>query len=315
MTLVRLNFRTGEEHVYPAPVHDVLAGYDWIVEHLLPKRGITRPGRSDHLGRIAVCGELIGGSLASMLALTECRIGQPGVVAAAVNNPILDWVDIEGTPNNSKTPSMTKLEPTTTAVHLRNQLFRKPEHYFDPFASPLLFFRSAGRSVPPTPVEAPTDDLEYLAFLERGEFSREQQILSGLPLSGPESEDADPPNEVRRKASKRYPSTALGLRLPKLRISAGAQSLWKGQAKEFAQALKKSHLRQSKASDFGRKVLLKEEIEVLDKDSKREYLARESEAAQEAQLCIEDVMGLWDDSPSGKARTMATGQWLRDVLA
>jgi hypothetical protein len=34
----------------------------------------------------------MGGSIATMLALTECRIGESRIVAAAVNNPIADWV-------------------------------------------------------------------------------------------------------------------------------------------------------------------------------------------------------------------------------
>jgi hypothetical protein len=41
---------------------------------------------------MGVCGELIGGSLATMLALTECRLGESRIAAAAVNNPIVDWV-------------------------------------------------------------------------------------------------------------------------------------------------------------------------------------------------------------------------------
>lgn len=34
----------------------------------------------------------MGGSIATMLALTECRVGETRFVAAAVNNPIVDWV-------------------------------------------------------------------------------------------------------------------------------------------------------------------------------------------------------------------------------
>jgi hypothetical protein len=64
-----------------------LLGYDWVRENLLLDE-FERP----YLSRLGVCGELIGGSLATMLALTECRLGQSRIGAAAVNSPIVDWV-------------------------------------------------------------------------------------------------------------------------------------------------------------------------------------------------------------------------------
>ena len=94
--VVQLNYRCGRNNQYPGPIHDVLAGYDWIKTHLLPQRHVARAGRSERVGQVAVCGELIGGGLATMLAVTECQIGRPGIRAAAVNNPVLDWVDIDG---------------------------------------------------------------------------------------------------------------------------------------------------------------------------------------------------------------------------
>ena len=48
--------------------------------------------RRTSLRKLGVAGQLLGGSLASMLALTECRLGQSRVVAAALNNPIVDWL-------------------------------------------------------------------------------------------------------------------------------------------------------------------------------------------------------------------------------
>ncbi|KAH7119606.1 Alpha/Beta hydrolase protein [Dendryphion nanum] len=83
-TIVRVNYRCSPHHRFPTPIHDVTLAYDWILHNLLPDT--TRHAK------IAVCGELVGASLATMLALTECRIGQSRIVAAAVNNPIADWV-------------------------------------------------------------------------------------------------------------------------------------------------------------------------------------------------------------------------------
>ena len=86
-TVVRINYRASSLNQYPTPCHDVLLGYDWVCEHLLIDE-FSRP----YLARLGVCGELVGGSLATMLALTECRLGESRIGAAAVNNPIVDWV-------------------------------------------------------------------------------------------------------------------------------------------------------------------------------------------------------------------------------
>jgi hypothetical protein len=86
-TIVRINYRASTVHQFPTPCHDVLLGYDWVRENLLLDQ-FERP----YLARLGVCGELVGGSLATMLALTECRLGQSRIGAAAVNNPVVDWV-------------------------------------------------------------------------------------------------------------------------------------------------------------------------------------------------------------------------------
>jgi acetyl esterase/lipase len=86
-TVARINYRASSEYQYPTPFHDVLFGWDWIRENLLVDE-FKRP----YLARLGVCGELLGGSLATMLALTECRVGESRISAAAVNNPIVDWV-------------------------------------------------------------------------------------------------------------------------------------------------------------------------------------------------------------------------------
>lgn len=163
--IVRVNYRLSNSAQYPTPVHDVLAGYDWVLQHMLPKTSRT--------SRLGVCGELVGGSLATTLSLTECRLGGNRISAAAVNSPILDWLfrsaaddafDQAGFEDHQPSQrSKRKKQPPTRSWDLyarkkdlptgallraRRLLFRKPEDFFDRFASPILFFRSPDAEIP-----------------------------------------------------------------------------------------------------------------------------------------------------------------------
>ena len=141
------------------PVHDVLAGHDWVQKHLARTSiNLNQAYPSLEAANIGVCGELVGGSLASMLALTEGRSANGGIEAAAVGNPIVDWTslsaadndDVSQTSNSAENPiSMganheAPLLPFgkdrqsltyDTLLHLRSKLFAHAEKYFDPFAS------------------------------------------------------------------------------------------------------------------------------------------------------------------------------------
>ncbi|KAK5124966.1 hypothetical protein LTR85_001156 [Meristemomyces frigidus] len=323
--VVQLNYRVSRKHQYPTPIHDVLVGYDWVKQHLLSKRAISRTGRSELVGRVAVCGELVGGGLATMLALTECRIGQPGIVAAAVNNPVLDWTEIDDSDDHHPSfqlPGSAVGDATdlsTPLSQLRKQVFKKPEHFFDPFASPLLFLRSAGRDVPPAPPETPLDDMDILSLIERQDFYRQQQALSAIssqPYGA--TRDRDAGNAVdglaKRKTSKRYPSAALGLRLPPCHISSGGASPLSEQASDLTQRLRKSYLRQADAADFGRKVLEDDEIERLDEEEKAERRARDAEIRGKAKITECEGLGLWDNSKEGRSRVLEMAKWLREKL-
>ena len=314
LTIVQLNYRLSKDHVYPQPIHDVLAGYDWVKEHLLAKCAISRAGRPQHVGRIGVCGELIGGGLATMLALTECRIGEAGITAAAVSNPVVDWSGVDGEDRGvtvSDTDMAGRLET------LRGLLFQKPGHYFDPFASPSLFFRSAGKDVPRANSNAPADDLEHLAFLDREDFFRQQLVLNALShkYTNAEADDEDLPDEKpRRKTARRYPSASLGLKVPPFHISAGSMPPFEDQAGEFAHLLRKSFLRQAQASNFGRKVLSPAEIAKLDDDERLEQQAQVAKAYSKAQLEEYDGFGLWNDSRHGVKRVQEAAMWLKEKL-
>ncbi|KAK4976653.1 hypothetical protein LTR42_002696 [Elasticomyces elasticus] len=297
--IVQINYRLGNLHTYPAPVHDVLKGYDWIKEHLLPKRSISRVGRSETVGKVAVCGEFVGGGLAAMLALTECRVGQPGIVAAALSSPVVDWVDLEHVSSKAADTDDT----IASLPDLRSKLFRKPEHYFDPFASPMLFLRSAGYTIPPAPLDVPANDMDYLISLNR----QDSEMIAKPSLE----EEAAP---LKRNAT-RYPTPALGLRLPATYLQAGRKSpLLYGQADEFTRRLRQAHVRQAGQVDFGRKVLTEDEIDEMNESDKQEIAQREMEAREKVQLDVSQDSGLWDDSVAGTARIAKMGHWLRKAL-
>lgn len=109
-TIARINYRASPSHQYPNPVHDVLLGYDWVKDNLL-RDGFSQP----KLARMGVCGELMGGSLAVTLALTECRHGESRIGAAAVNSPIADWVFPDDLPVIPASELVEPLRPEETA--------------------------------------------------------------------------------------------------------------------------------------------------------------------------------------------------------
>lgn len=127
---------------FPTPIHDTLAAFDWVNENLHPRT----------LGTV---GARIGGALAVMLALTEPR----KVTATATISPITNWADLDNWcinkhTENEKSFDEGQLENAISPSELvpllstRERLFQIPCHYFSPFASPLLFLRSAGVVAP-----------------------------------------------------------------------------------------------------------------------------------------------------------------------
>ncbi|KAF2485477.1 hypothetical protein BDY17DRAFT_293687 [Neohortaea acidophila] len=307
--IVQVNYRLSRTERYPTPIHDVLSGYDWVRENLLPKRSIGRAGRSEHIGRLAICGELIGGGLASMLSLTECRVGEPGIVAAAINNPLVDWISLTIPSGGLKSTKRNKpaeddaLQPDLKALStLRAQLFHRPYDYFDSFASPILYFRSPGAEVPPAPA-LPLDEMDHLSLLERQELLQDED-MGDIPESPPQ-----------RKVSKRFPSKALRLRLPSFHISAGTSSPTRWQTEEFTTLLRKSVARQSKewseSADFGRKVLYDE-----DEGDLKDGQLRDVEADVDKKVRMDLCAGgsEWDDSDAGRKRVRQAAEWLRQAL-
>ena len=320
--IVRINYRLSPHHQYPTPVHDTLAGFDWILENILRKRAISRPGRADHVGRIGVCGELIGGGLASMLALTECRIGEPGVIAAAVNNPLVDWVSLDGMQQPDADATLESDSTVGRLLDLRHDLFSKPDRYFDPFASPMLLFRTSGTDVPPPPAEAVLDDMALLSLHERERYAKEYATTSADPKAVAEAiieASASPAIAVPRKASRRFPSVSLNLRLPSFHISSGSLAPFNQQSEDFTHVIRQSIIRQARqtttGSSFGRKMLLDDEEDEFEDEREKEVKARQkADAEEKAQFRRHQGLGLWDGSKEGQARVRDVAKWLGEKM-
>ncbi|KAL8723480.1 MAG: hypothetical protein Q9225_000213 [Loekoesia sp. 1 TL-2023] len=214
-TVVHIGYRLSKKDPYPKPIHDVLASYDWILRHLI------HPNHNDisdpsHTSRLGVCGELIGGSLAAMLALTECHTSKPGITATALSNPIVDW-----TPPLPKPPPNEGSPLDRHLFSLREQSFAEPEHRYDPFASPLLFFRTPA-------FELPTPTYGFSPLLHESspkQSSDDEKTSASIP---------------KRRSHRKYPPLDSGLRLPLTTIEIGETAPLRDQGIEFAQVMQRS---------------------------------------------------------------------------
>ena len=187
-----------------------------------------------------------------MLALTECHSYRTGVSAMVLSNPITDWTAFYteedalggGGGGGGKTKSSTSRKAAAAAaakaistrtsqkyptdpesptlnslLTTRTALFQYPEHYHDPFTSPLLFFRTSSTDLPPT------DPLSIF------------QQLSPSSSSSPET----PPSWIKnRRAHRRYPPLDSDLLLPRTRIDVGKENVLKSQGVELAESVNRS---------------------------------------------------------------------------
>lgn len=219
-----------EFYKYPTPVHDTLAGFDWIQNHLEP-------------ARLVVFGSHIGGSLALMLALTEAQ----SVQAVAAHEPVCDWPGLDeycaiedaedadpstsssdshhGSRIRSKRPPKAKSSRSPPPdllplLQAREQLFASPERCFDAFASPILFLRSAGRDTPrafPRYLTGPEYPVPTLKSTRKSTSAEQHAAPDGslwdrdvYPDGDAQSDlEASTPAVRRRKALSRWPPYGL----------------------------------------------------------------------------------------------------------
>lgn len=230
--------------------------------------------------KIGVCGELVGGSLATMLALTECfytpaELEPQGISALAVGNPILDWTVLEsshatrnaifrkvlGFPSGANNESLS----AGGLCGLREAFFLKAESYFDPFASPLLFFRTA-------PCEIPNE----------AAASSEHSLRNG----GLEDENHVLPPTKRRHSPRKYPPTGSNLLLPWTRVEVGKNFILKDQGVDLVEMMRKS-FRRSSVESVDEKNVVRREFEINEREG----------------------IGLWDEK-----HMQGIGQWFGEIL-
>jgi hypothetical protein len=149
-TVARINYRASPSHQFPTPVHDVLLGYDWVKDNLV-RDGFSRP----KLARMGVCGELMGGSLAVTLALTECRHGESRIGAAAVNNPIADWVFPDDLPVMPLSDLIEPLRPEETAFPADEDPMSPPPSSEETVAAHMIGNETATHTARKQPKRAP----------------------------------------------------------------------------------------------------------------------------------------------------------------
>ncbi|KAL2012131.1 hypothetical protein VTN00DRAFT_4849 [Thermoascus crustaceus] len=219
---------------YPTPIHDTLAGFDWIRGNLNPEQ-------------LCVFGTHIGGSLALMLALTEPKT----VHAVAAREPVCDWVGLDeycttpqlaevavaggGDDTEIREETNVQLQQAGKSTPWRNtqrraappdlvplleareKFFLSAERYFDAFASPILFLRSASMDVPKAFPKYHTGPEYPVPVLKTPELLEEPLDLWDIDMQpedlGFESDSGDSTAEekpVRRmKALSRWPPFGL----------------------------------------------------------------------------------------------------------
>jgi hypothetical protein len=344
-TIARVNYRASSLHPYPTPYHDLLFGFDWIKENLL-RDEFNRP----YLSRMGVCGELMGGSLATMLALTENRLGESRIAAAAVNNPLVDWVfpdelpvvDLAELPEPNapdetafpadadimaadlppttrrrpkRAPKKTPLTswqrygdnqtiPAVTLSAERDVLFRKPEDYFDRFASPIHYFRSPHAQL----IRPQADDM--FASKQPDELI---DIETQMDLDHYASVHNLPPvPEVPylsrcRAYARHYPLVGTQVSLPAWNITTGAESPLFDQGAELVKVLRRSIARHALKARTGR-------IRWHDAGEKEMY---EEMAAEKVQSNNPQSIGLWTEQTNDtwKQNVHEVGSWMKRQLA
>ena len=263
-----------------------LAAFDWVWRNLFSGQRIFDSNPSPKVG---VCGELAGGSLAAMLALTECDPNEAHISAAAIGNPILDWTnvfpqgremrmcDIQRSDQDelpeSKMFSSTDEKALSISAFIarRKEFFRKAEAFFDPFASPTLFFRTPCFDLPYQPTLHP--------LLEASARSDDQSSSEN---------DSEAQVLIRKRTYPRtYPPRASSLLFPHCKFTVGGDFVLGSQVLELTALMGRSTGRRQN-SHFDEK----------DLDNSRMIMTEKK-----------DGLGLW-----GMEDALEIGQWFGEVL-
>ncbi|APA08668.1 hypothetical protein sscle_04g034380 [Sclerotinia sclerotiorum 1980 UF-70] len=252
-----ISFRNQKSHPFPIPLHDTLQAYSWLLNRYLPYlllggRTLDADFLPDHAPAIQrpllIYGSYLGGTLATSLALTESHnspLLPARIHSLIVHNGIFDWTPISTTPDPSIFPSessssspsygqlltselYTQSPWTIKTLHaLKTRLFPSPSQTFDPFASPILFFRNPGIQVPqrwpiPPPTTSSFPTKKHTSSKPGTNIyptSKTQNTYYKNPTSSPLSdEEEDFPHEPldeSRKAKLTFPPPGSSLRIPR----------------------------------------------------------------------------------------------------
>ena len=180
-----------------------------------------------------------------MLALTE-GIGKsaepelPGISALAVGNPILDWTSLTQTDRVLVLPLSAN-----GLLKTRKLYFSRPETYFDPSASPLLFFRTPSSEIPN----------DARASNEHGPLN-----------SDPEDDNRLLELVTKRCSARKIPPAGSDLILPWTKVEVGKDWVLKDQGADLVELMRKSHKRSEAEWTVEATDPVKREFEVVERE-------------------------------------------------
>ena len=197
-----------------------------------------------------------------MLALTECFYTPAeqelqGISALAVGNPILDWTTLTPSDATQEFPQGDSQRPNfptgadndslsaNSLCDMRQAYFSKADTYFDPFASPLLFFHTPTSEIP-NEVGAPPQD--------------------GLSNNGLEDENSIIPFVKKRRSARRYPPKGSNLLLPWTKVEVGKDYLLKDQGVDLVEMMRRSVRRSQIEGIADAKETFERDFEVVERE-------------------------------------------------
>jgi acetyl esterase/lipase len=256
---------------------------------------------------IGVCGGLLGGGLAAMLALTECQKMGTSITSTYLSSPVLDWsfpgsVPVS-TPSKTGTFKASKVSKATAPasswdrispsqalrpsdlLSARTALFRKLENTLDPFASPLLFLRTPLVSYNEEEAEDDAAEQETQHEKEReGRLHETQSVLriARVPLH-----------------HRHHPPAHSGLQIPRVHIAVDPDSILYDQAWEFARLLRRSVMNSERGA--GQRYLDDQREGQIDGKGGNDAVTEEARIEAEKRISFDEVgiedavksMGKW----------------------
>ncbi|KAH8597814.1 hypothetical protein B0O99DRAFT_67342 [Bisporella sp. PMI_857] len=270
-------FNSAEHQLFafPTPLHDTLAAYTYLQEFYIPQldpQSSSQPPLSassskphSHPRPLIIYGSHLSASLALSLALTESfSSALKPEISVILQNGVYDWTSIA----TSVPPEpISDLEKNGTAkiwdavakqlasknpldlqtLHaLKSSLFDKPAAAFDSFASPILFFRTPGFSIPRyfpgmKPPSPPPADLAGLSLSEAERLDLEFRLGAEDPTSSsPKNSEEDDEIETLRRSPLKFPPLHSGLKIPRTLFLCSNEKFYKKQVEEMAKVMRRS---------------------------------------------------------------------------